>query len=97
MGCYDTFIYNCPNCGKETSSQTKLGECVLRTLVIGSTFSCDGKYLMKNKCEHCSSENTVIIRDGRIKEFVKRSESKYLKKEIGGSCERFRNSEVHEQ
>ena len=96
MGCYDTFIYNCPNCGKETSSQTKLGECVLRTLVIGSTFSCDGKYLMKNKCEHCSSENTVIIRDGRIKEFVKRSEA-IFKEGNWGSCERFRNSEVHEQ
>lgn len=68
---YDDFIYNCPNCGKETSSQTKLGECSMLSLTIGCEFLMDGKILLKNACEHCGEYNTVIVEDGIIQGFGK--------------------------
>lgn len=29
MGCYDTIVFHCPDCGKCLSTQSKGGDCVL--------------------------------------------------------------------
>lgn len=29
MGCYDTIIFRCPNCGAEMGAQSKSGDCLL--------------------------------------------------------------------
>jgi len=87
MGMYDNFIYKCPNCGKDTISQTKLGECAMSALTIGCEFLHDGKILMKDPCEHCGEYNTVIIEDTIIQEFGK--ENIAIFKELQwGSCEK---------
>lgn len=31
MGCYDTVLVKCPNCGTENDFQSKSGECLLNT------------------------------------------------------------------
>lgn len=31
MGCYDTIIFTCPNCGNDIAAQSKGGECLLET------------------------------------------------------------------
>lgn len=84
MGLYDTFVYNCSYCGKETNSQTKLGECVLTDLEIGDEFPRDGKILMKNPCEHCDKYNTVVIVDGIITEFTQGEEAVFDEGYWGG-------------
>lgn len=30
MGCFDTVIFRCPDCGSAIDEQTKAGECLLR-------------------------------------------------------------------
>lgn len=77
MGMYDNFVFNCSSCGKETTSQTKQGDCCLATLEIGSKFPTDGKMKMKNPCEHCSAYNTVIVNDGVIVGFTKEEHAVY--------------------
>lgn len=77
MGTYDTFVYNCPNCKKDTNSQTKLGECEMHALTIGCEFPRDGKILMKNSCEHCKKKNVVVIEDAIIMRFGKKEEAIY--------------------
>lgn len=29
MGCFDSIIFKCPNCGEEIEAQSKSGECAL--------------------------------------------------------------------
>ena len=29
MGCYETIFFECPNCGRELSGQSKSGPCIL--------------------------------------------------------------------
>ena len=71
MGLYDTFVYACPHCGKTTSAQTKLGECLLLTLGIGSSFPLTDSILrMKNKCEHCGLSAAAVVKEGKITSFV---------------------------
>ena len=71
MGMFDTFVYDCPNCGKEATSQTKLGECLLLSLTIGCEFSQNGKIQMKDCCKNCGDANTVIVSHGIIVGFGK--------------------------
>ena len=71
MGMHDTFVYNCPSCGSLAESQTKLGFCIMNTLVIGDEFPRDGIILMKEPCDSCKTKNVVIIKNGRIKSFRK--------------------------
>lgn len=61
MGLYDTIYYKCPNCGKETSSQTKIGDCQMRTFELSDEFSLNGKILMKDPCEHCNKYNCMVV------------------------------------
>ena len=77
MGMYDTFVYDCPNCGKGTESQTKLGICMLDVLEIGSVFPMDGKILMKNDCNKCKNQNMVIVEDGIIMAFANGDKAVY--------------------
>lgn len=30
MGCYDSIIFKCPNCGKELEAQSKSGDCLFQ-------------------------------------------------------------------
>ncbi len=85
MGVYDIFVYECPNCGKETSSQTKLGECSLSNFELGGQFPRDGKILMKDACEHCGLSNTVIIKNGIITKFAKGTKA-IFQEGYWGSC-----------
>ena len=71
MGMLDTFSYVCPDCDKETSSQTKLGECMMDDLTIGCSFDMDGKIEMKDKCHNCRSRNMVVVEDKKIMAFIK--------------------------
>ena len=84
MGLYDTFFYTCPYCGKETSSQTKLGECAMHTLTIGCEFPIDGRILLKNSCHHCEREVCVIIEGNIIINFVKGERAKLKEEAWGG-------------
>ena len=34
MGCYDTVLVPCPNCGKPYPAQSKSGECLLREFTL---------------------------------------------------------------
>ena len=54
---FDTVHYTCPNCGGETSSQTKAGDCTLANYdmysipeEIAISFR---KYGVPYPCEHC--------------------------------------------
>jgi hypothetical protein len=31
MGCYDSIMFKCPNCGEDLEAQSKSGECVMAT------------------------------------------------------------------
>ena len=70
MGMFDTIKYICPNCGTETSSQTKLGVCMLESLKIGNKFlSGDKKIKLKNPCHNCGEYAVMSIKDGEIISF----------------------------
>lgn len=95
MGMFDTFIYTCSYCGKEGNSQTKLGECLLDNLTIGCDFPMDGKILMKDSCEHCNSNNVVVVEDGIIMRFDK-EEVAVFEEGTWGSCNKIVKSEESE-
>lgn len=86
MGVYDTFVYNCPHCGKETSSQTKLGDCGMVCLRIGDKFPVNGKLQMKEFCEHCGCDNCVIVEKKVIINFIQGNRAK-MEEGLFGSCE----------
>jgi len=71
MGCYDYIEYKCPNCGKKTSTQTKvLGDSALELLKKGSVVNApDCLLLMKDACEHCRRRVCVEILGGKIHSF----------------------------
>lgn len=73
MGLYDTFVYEC-DCGKKAESQTKLFDCCLTTLRVGTRIGkFDGKkdYILhlKNTCANCKKSSAVIVKSGIIKSF----------------------------
>ena len=63
---YDTFIYKCPHCDKETDVQTKLGECCLDSWRLGDKTSInDGFYKLAWPCHNCNKYSAIeIYRDG---------------------------------
>jgi hypothetical protein len=62
MGMYDTFNFNCANCGEETDAQTKLGEnCLDYWRLNDETTVEDGCYRVKDECHKCGHRNTVVI------------------------------------
>ncbi len=91
MGMFDTFIYSCSSCGKETSSQTKLGKCLMDNLIIGCEFPRDGKIMMKDGCEHCGEPSVVVIVDGIIIRFIGEKEATFIE-ERWGNCERINDA-----
>lgn len=69
MGMYDTICYKCNICRKETSSQTKLSECLLSNLTIGDDFldsSVTMNLILKFGCEHCNGDSCIKINKGKI-------------------------------
>jgi hypothetical protein len=67
MGMFDTLIFNCQKCGKETDSQTKLGDCCLDSWRVGDrTTIKDGSYMVKDACHECGNLATVVIKNQGI-------------------------------
>ena len=41
MGCYDTILISCPNCGEEEGAQSKSGECRMQTMSLQEAVDSD--------------------------------------------------------
>jgi len=69
MGCFDTIVGQCPVCKKGFDIQTKLSECLLRTLSIGDDFPFQGgrncKIFLKYACP-AGHAIMMVLEDGRI-------------------------------
>jgi predicted RNA-binding Zn-ribbon protein involved in translation (DUF1610 family) len=62
MGMYDTFIYNCPFCGIETDTQTKLGEQCLDYWRLGDETTIEpGSYRAKDPCTNCGQYSVFRV------------------------------------
>lgn len=69
MGLYDTLFFLCPYCQESTSSQSKLGECLLRSVKIGDLFAyrfIDVRLLLKNPCESCGKKIVAVFDKGKF-------------------------------
>lgn len=58
MGCYDTVLVRCPQCGEESGFQSKSGECLLRVFKLADCppdVMFDVNRHAPNKCEKCGT------------------------------------------
>lgn len=53
MSTYETFVAPCPHCGKETGTQSKLGQCAMKTCRLDDEVSGFGYYHSFNAKEPC--------------------------------------------
>ena len=64
---FDTFVYNCPSCKEDTTSQFDYLFGENKLLLIGDKFL-NGEMKLK-PCENCKAINKVIAKDGVIIEY----------------------------
>lgn len=86
MGTYDTIVYTCPYCNKETQSQTKLIGCNMDTIKKGEAFmqkGTDMNLILKESCRKCGCFACAIIIDGVIISFGKQETATHLELEFG--------------
>lgn len=70
MGMYDHFCGKCPMCGKDTYSQTKLEECIMKDFNLGDKIDMyDCKIQCKDPCE-CGATLVAEIKHGLFLGFV---------------------------
>jgi phage FluMu protein Com len=73
MGMFDTIEYKCPNCGKETNSQTKLMERTARYHKLGSKVPIPNALIvLKSPCD-CGEYAAMLIENGEITKFIQTS------------------------
>ena len=75
MGCYDNISFNCTECGKEMSAQSKGGDCSFRTF--------DHKAVPLDVAMDCNRHSPYECECGAIFEFQDVSEMRlylYLKR-----------------
>lgn len=81
MGMFDDICVNCFHCNKETSSQTKLGACLLDYLKVGDLFLDDSitmNLILKNPCQHCNKDNCIKIVNGKINSVISPEEATHI-------------------
>ena len=78
MGMYDEFVGDCPYCGKEFSSQTKLFDDDMLPFSVGSFVGKEWTLNIqcKEPCFYCQNLIVVKIEKGFVQKFMKIDEEK---------------------